>query len=111
MNKQLIVPRDSHDEATFVVIDYAGCEQGQLLARLREAMQLWKKCVVGLEAMEDTSGDFNVGDPADYTPAGEGCLHDDLSACLAQVGISYLNIDVYSQDGAAPGWDFDTLLG
>jgi len=109
MNKRIIIHRDSCEATTFAVVEYAGCEEAELLARLRRALQLWAETEEGRSALAEASEDFNVGDLALYTPAGTG--HEgSLSDCLRRAGLSYLDIDVYSQDGGAQGWAFDTRL-
>jgi hypothetical protein len=109
MNLRVILPRDSHEETTFAVVEFAGCPGSELLARLRRAVRLWAETEEGQDALAEASGDFNVGDLAEHTPAGSG-QEDDLSRCLVAAGITYLDIDVYSQEGVARGWSFDTPL-
>jgi hypothetical protein len=109
MNRRVIIPRDSHEETTFAVVEFAGCDEGELLDRLRQALRLWAGTEEGKHALEEASGDFNVGDLAHHTPAGTG-RDDSLSRCLLEAGITHLDIDVYSQDGVAKGWAFDTRL-
>jgi hypothetical protein len=109
MNKHVIIPRESYEETTFAVVKFAGCDESELLAKLRQAIKLWADTEESQAALEEASGDFNVGDVAQHTPAGMG--HEDgLSRCLPDAGISHLDIDVYSQDRVVRGWAFDTRL-
>ena len=41
MNQRIILFRDSHDKTTFAVVEFAGCPENELLARLRRAIRLW----------------------------------------------------------------------
>ena len=89
--------------------EFTGCQARELLARLRAAIARWSKSDEGSEALADAAGDFNVGDLVNYTPAGLG-RHGELSRCLTGTGITFLNVEVYSQGYVMPGWDFDTHL-
>ncbi len=109
MNQRIILFRDSHDETTFAVVEFAGCPENDLLARLRRAIRLWVETEEGHNALDAAAEDFNIGDLAEFTPAGTG-PDDTLSHCLGRVGITYLDIDVYSQDGVVQGWTYDTPL-
>jgi len=70
---------------------------------------LWGETEEGRAALEEACGDFNVGDLSGYTPAGMG-HNDGLSRCLLAVGITHVDVEVYSQDGVVRGWAFNTRL-
>jgi hypothetical protein len=116
MNQILIVKRDSTDENTFAVVEFAGCPASELLKRLKAALSEWRKTPEGKEASEFASGDFNIGDLANFTPAGRGMVNNDrrgsLNALLVKYGVEYLDIDVYSDGGGfnPQNWTFDTVL-
>ena len=99
MNKQVIIPRVSQDETTFAVIQYAGCNRDTLATKLKAAVRGWFLTEDCKEyATETCSGDFNLGDLANLT-AGNLADHLSLGPYLHASGITYLEVDVYSDDG------------
>src|SRR5207237_188757 len=81
MNQRIIVHRDSLEALTFAVVEFSGCQLHELLGRLRKALGEWSKTDAGRQAVDAPEGDFNVGNLANYTPAGMG-YRNRLSECL-----------------------------
>lgn len=99
----LVIRRDSHEENTFAVVRWSGCSVDRFKETLKAAVTDWIEIGSGKEAWEDSSGDFNVGDLANWTG------NADLIFILAQYGIMDLDIDVFS-DESMPDWTFDEVL-
>jgi hypothetical protein len=96
MRGRVILPRVNREETTFAVVEWAGdFLPSELLKRVKRAVSRW---------VANTPEDFNVGDLSN-------CDSDPtLIPYLQAEGLTFLDVNCFSYDGPAYGWEYDTVL-
>jgi hypothetical protein len=106
MRGRVILPRVNREETTFAVVEWAGdFLPSELLKRVKRAVSRWvANTPEGMAALEDSDKDFNVGDLSN-------CDSDPtLIPYLQAEGLTFLDVNCFSYDGPAYGWEYDTVL-
>ena len=112
-----VIPRLLENEVTFAAITVefseAAIDAGlygssdELMEQIKEATTHWvKTCHTGKKAWEDSRGDLNIGDLANYSAYELSRFHE----YLKNKGITIEDMNVYSMDTKPGVFHFDTVL-
>jgi len=113
MSKNLtVVPRISMDERTVAVVQWRGTiPEHELRQSVTNAVTEWVNTTEeGKEAWQSSSEDFNIGDLSVHLAGEDTWEEDALARCLRNHGITWLEVECYSDTNGDVDWTYDTVL-